>query len=72
MIVHESWEGFWASLLVLMIIKTYRSRAWRVCCVTYGGMRASGMADVHLVCLRANNKSPYVAVLKISKVRVDE
>jgi hypothetical protein len=36
------------------------------------GMRVSGIGVVHLVCLLASNKSLYIAVLKVGKMRVNE
>ena len=69
---HMSRDSFEGSVLPLMVVGICCRSALRMGWGMVWGMRASGIFAAHLACRLVRRSRPYVAELKVGKVRVKE
>ena len=65
-------ESLGSTVVPLIVVGIWCSRAWRVGCGMCWGMSAVGMLVDHLACRLASKSKPYAAELKVGRVIVNE
>ena len=69
---HMSRDSLGAIVLPLVVVDICCRSALQKGCEMICGMSVSGMLEDHLACLLAMRSKPYVAELKVGRVRVKE
>ncbi len=65
-------ESLGSTVVPLIVVGIWCSRAWRVGCGMCWEMSVVGMLVDHLACLLASRSKPYAAELKVGRVTLNE